>query len=152
MSAPTEAAGLPPAPTDDPTELHYLIEHQVWARLHGDGSATVGISALGARLAGEIYMCRPKAVGAAVAQGRSVAVVELAKSIVSVKSPVSGEVVEVNPLLEDRPELVFRDPYGQGWLARLRLAGFEADAAQLVTGEAVAPAMARHAWLNRVQE
>lgn len=148
MSASTE----PATGGEDPAELHYLIEHQVWARLHGDGTATVGISALGARLAGEIYMCRPKAAGAEVAQGRSVAVVELAKSIVSVKSPVTGVVLEANARLEDEPELVFRDPYGAGWLARLRLADFGADAAQLVTGAAVAPAMAHHAWLYRDQE
>lgn len=134
-----------------PSDLHYLIEHQVWARVHGDGSATVGITALGIRLAGEIYMCRPKSPGSQVAQGRSVAVVELAKSIVSVKSPVTGQVLEANPLLEERPELVHRDPYGQGWLARVRLAAFEADRAALVHGDAVAPAMDKHAWLHRAE-
>lgn len=132
-----------------PPDLHYLIEHQVWARLHRDGTATVGITALGIRLAGEIYMARPKGVGVAVEQGRAVAVVELAKSIVSVKSPVTGTVVAVNPLLADRPEQVHEDPYGQGWLARVALADFEADRAALVTGDAVAPAMAHHAWLHR---
>ena len=46
-----------------PAELHYLIEHQVWARLHEDGTATVGITALGIQQSGEIYMARPKGVG-----------------------------------------------------------------------------------------
>jgi len=132
-----------------PTDLHYLIEHQVWARLHDDGTATVGITALGIRLAGEIYMARPKGVGVAVVQGQSVAVVELAKSIVSVKSPVSGTVAAVNDALATRPELVHLDPYGAGWLARIVLADFEADRHQLLHGEGVAAAMARHAWLNR---
>ncbi|MCA0244343.1 MAG: glycine cleavage system protein H [Proteobacteria bacterium] len=132
-----------------PAELYYLIEHQVWARLHGDGTATVGITGLGIRLAGEIYMARPKGVGVAVAQGRSVAVVELAKSIVSVKSPVSGTVVAVNEALADRPQLVHRDPHGEGWLARLRLSDFDADRAALLHGDAVAPAMAHYAWLHR---
>lgn len=132
-----------------PTELHYLIEHQVWARLHDDGSATVGITGLGIRLAGEIYMARPKGLGVAVEQGRAVAVVELAKSIVSVKSPVTGTVVEVNPALADHPEQVHQDPYGQGWLARVALTDFERDRTMLLTGDAVAAAMAHHAWLNR---
>ena len=107
---------------DFPADLHYLIEHQVWARLHADGTATVGITALGIRLAGEIYMCRPKGVGQAAEQGRSVAVVELAKSIVSVKSPVSGTVVEVNASLCDEKGCgaVNRDPLGDGWLFALR--------------------------------
>jgi glycine cleavage system H protein len=125
-----------------PADLHYLIEHDVWARLEGDGSATVGITARGIKLSGEIYMCRPKSVGTAIEQGRAVAVVELAKAIVSVKSAVTGMVVEVNAALEERPELVHLDPYGAGWIARLVLAGFEVDRARLVRGDELAAAMA----------
>lgn len=136
-----------------PEALHYLVEHQVWARLEEGGLATVGITSLGIQLAGEIYMCRPKGVGQVVEQGRSVAVVELAKSIVSVKSPVAGTVVAVNPRLADEPELVHRDPYGEGWLARLALADFARDREALVHGaQAVREAMAHHAWLNRLDE
>ena len=136
-----------------PDGLHYLGEHQVWARLEDAGTARVGITALGIHLAGgEVYMARPKMVGAVVAQGGSVAVVELAKAIVSVKSSVSGTVVEVNARLAAETELVHRDPYGAGWLARLALSDFAADEAQLVHGEAaVRPAMERHAWLNQVE-
>jgi glycine cleavage system H protein len=97
-------------------------------------------------------MCRPKSVGSEVAQGRSIAVVELAKSIVSVKSPLTGVVTEVNPVLEDHPERVFQDPYGAGWLARVKPADFAADAKALVTGDAVATTMAHHAWLSRQAE
>jgi glycine cleavage system H protein len=97
-------------------------------------------------------MARPKRVGTVVQQGTSVGVVELAKAIVSVKSAVSGTVVEVNERLGEAPELVHRDPYGEGWLARLVLSEFAADAAALVQGEAaVRPAMAHHAWLNKVE-
>lgn len=141
----------PDEPLSFPADLHYLIEHQVWARLHADGTATVGITALGIRLAGEIYMARPKGVGVAVEQGRAVAVVELAKSIVSVKSPVTGTVVEVNPELAARPERVHEDPYGTGWLARVAMADFERDRPALLHGEPVAAAMAHHAWLNRAE-
>lgn len=136
-------------PLQHPLELHYLIEHQTWARLENDGTATVGITALGIRLSGEIYMCRAKRVGTELAQGDSFAVVELSKSIVAVKSPVSGTVVEANPALADTPELVHMDPYGAGWIARLKLSDFAADQAKLVHGEAVEPAMAHHAWLHR---
>lgn len=130
-----------------PPDLYFLMEHQVWARVEGDGTATVGITALGIALSGEIYMCRPKRVGTALEQAATVAVVELAKSIVAVKTPVAGTVVEVNPALEDRPSLVHQDPYGEGWIARLQLTDFSADVADLEHGDAVAPAMARHAWL-----
>jgi len=128
-----------------PPDLLYLVEHDVWARLHGDGTATVGITALGIKLSGEIYMCRPKSVGSKIEQGRAVAVVELAKAIVSVKCAVTGTVIAVNPLLEDTPELVHQMPYGDGWLARLALENLDADLPQLVQGAAVAQAMERHA-------
>jgi glycine cleavage system H protein len=136
---------------DFPDALHYLVEHQAWARLEGDGTATVGITALGIVQAGEIYMCRPKTVGSEVGQGRSIAVVELAKSIVSVKSPVRGTVAAVNARLAGTPELVHRDPYGEGWLARVRLADFEADRRALLQGEPVRAAMEHQAWLFRVE-
>ncbi len=136
---------------DCPQDLHVLIEHQVWARLEESGVARVGITALGMQLAGEIYMCRVKSMGSVLAQGGSIAVVELSKSIVSVKSPVSGTVIEVNPRLAAMPELVQQDPHGQGWLARVQLADFAADLPQLVHGAALLPAMQHHAWLNRVE-
>ncbi|MFO1219304.1 MAG: glycine cleavage system protein H [Burkholderiaceae bacterium] len=134
-----------------PDALHYHVEHQVWARPEGDGSVSVGITALGIRLAGEIYMCRPKSVGQAVEQGRSVAVVELAKAIVSVKSPLSGTVVAINDALAATPELVHRDPYGAGWIARLAPSAWAAERAALVHGDAVGDAMRHHAWLNNVE-
>lgn len=135
-----------------PDELWYLVEHQVWARVDDGGAhASVGITSLGIRLAGEIYMCRPKLAGAAVEQGRSIAVVELAKAIVSVKSPVSGTVVETNPRLAAEPELVHRAPYAEGWIARIALQRFEADRAALLRGPEAAEALQRHAWLHQVE-
>lgn len=135
-----------------PAGLHYDVEHQTWARAEADGSVTVGITALGIRLSGEVYMCRPKPVGQAVERGRSVAVVELAKSIVSVKSPVGGVVCAVNPLLANEPERVHLDPYGSGWLARITPTDWAADQTTLLVDEAaVAQAMGHHAWLHRAE-
>ncbi len=133
-----------------PDDLHVLVEHQTWVRPAGDGTATVGITAMGIHQAGEIYMCRPKSPGSMLQQGRSAAVVELAKSIVAVKSPVRGEVVEANALLAAQPELVHRDPYGAGWLLRVRLADWSADQALLAHGEALAAAVQHYAWLNQI--
>ena len=134
-----------------PADLYYLVEHDVWARLDADGLATVGITASGIKLSGEIYMCRPKPPGSPVQQGKGIAVVELAKSIVSVKSPASGTVVAANPRLADQPELVHADPYGEGWLARLQLNAWQAEAAQLVHGAQVVPVMRHYARLNRLE-
>ena len=135
---------------DFPDGLLYLVEHQTWARLDAaDGSAVVGITALGIRQSGEIYMCRPKAVGSVVEQGRSIAVVELAKAIVAVKSPLGGTIVAINDALAATPELVHREPFGAGWIARLRPDDVARDRAALVAdGDAVAAAMRRFAALN----
>ncbi len=133
-----------------PGDLHYLIEHQVWARIEPDGLATVGITSLGTALAGEIYMCRAKSVGTLVEQGKSVAVVELAKSIVSVKSPLSGRVVHTNPCLTETPEIVHLDPYGEGWIARLEPSALASERVALAYGESVLAAMAEHARLYRI--
>jgi glycine cleavage system H protein len=136
----------------DPADLLYLIEPQVWARVDADGLVTQGITALGVRLSGEVYMCRPKGAGLVVERGKSMGVVELAKSIVSVKSPLSGEVVAVNPRLREEPELVHRDPYGAGWLMRLRPSALAVEQSALVTGDAIAEAMAAHARLFRIED
>ena len=139
MTDPTDA---PPAePPDFPADLRYLVEHQTWARFGDDGLVTVGITALGILQSGEIYMCRPKPVGTVVERGRALAVVELAKAIASVRSPVSGTVVETNPRLAATPELVHRSPYGEGWIARLRIEGAEAQQAALASPEAAMQAM-----------
>jgi glycine cleavage system H protein len=132
-----------------PEHLHYLVDEDTWARVEDDGSVRVGITSLGVALSGDLFMCRPRPVGTRVEQGRGVAVVELAKSIVSVKSPLSGDVVAVNDALGQQPELVNRDPYGAGWIARLRPLRWDEERAVLVTGAAIGPAMRQHAWLMR---
>ncbi len=134
---------------DFPGHLHYLIEHQVWARDDGSGRFTVGITALGIALAGEIYMCRAKEPGAVVEQGRSIAVVELAKSIVSVKSPLTGVVREINGLLAREPERVHVDPYQSGWIAQIEVSA-ASGIEQLLHGPAVRQAMLEHARLYRI--
>jgi glycine cleavage system H protein len=128
-----------------PEHLYYLVDDDTWARVEDDGSVTVGITSLGVALSGDIFMCRPRPPGTLVEQGRGIAVAELAKAIVSVKSPLSGEVMAVNEALAQQPELVNRDPYGTGWIARLRPLRWDEERAALVTGAAVGPAMREHA-------
>lgn len=132
---------------DFPAALHYDIESQVWAEPLPDGSVRVGVTALGVKLSGEFFMCRPKPVGQVLERGRSMAVAELAKSIVSIKSPLSGSVLETNPLLAQEPERVHLDCWGSGWLLRLQPAQWEAECQALVHGDAVPAAMAEHARL-----
>ena len=132
---------------DFPAALHYDIAAQVWVEPLADGSMRVGVTALGVKLSGEFFMCRPKPVGQVLERGRSMAVAELAKSIVSITAPLSGEVVEVNTLLAQEPERIHLDCWGSGWVLRLRPTQWEAECQALLHGDAVPAAMAEHARL-----
>lgn len=108
-----------------PSDLRYTKEHE-WARLDGE-LATVGITAHAAELLGDIVFVELPEVGRTVAQFGAFGVVESVKAVSDLFAPVGGEVVETNPALVGQPELVNGDPYGDGWMVRIRLA----DPAQL---------------------
>jgi glycine cleavage system H protein len=135
-----------------PEDFWLWPEDQTWAEPLPGGHVRIGITALGLKASGGIYMCRPKPVGSEVEQGRSLGVVELAKSIVSVKSPLSGVITRVNAALEERPELVHQSPYEQGWLIELAPSRLDAEKAALALGaDAVRAALKRWAWLNKLE-
>jgi len=134
-----------------PGDRWYWINDQTWALPLDENRVRVGISALGLKASGEIYMCRPKSVGSELEQGRSLGVVELSKSIVSVKSPLSGVITRVNEALESRPELMHQSPYEAGWLLELAPSRLPAEQPLLAIGEeAVRQAMTHWAWLNQL--
>ncbi len=101
-----------------PPELRYTKEHE-WLRLAGD-EATVGITAYAAEQLGDIVFVELPDVGRSLDQFATFGVVESVKAVSDLYSPISGEVVAVNEALADRPELVNSDPYGEGWLIRLK--------------------------------
>ena len=103
-----------------PDELRYHPEHD-WARIDGD-TATLGITWYAQDSLGEIVHYEPPEVGASVAKDESYGEVESVKAVSDLIAPLSGEVLEVNGLLVDSPDTVTEDPYGEGWLIRVRLA------------------------------
>lgn len=123
-----------------PDDLYYNVENNVWARREGDGTVTIGMTAYAAALAGQIVSCTPKKVGRSVEQNKSAATVESGKWVGPVKAPVSGEVVEINSAVTSAPATINTDPYGAGWMVKLKPANWDGDAAGLVTGGAVAAA------------
>lgn len=131
-----------------PDALYFWLAQDLWCAPQADGSVRVGVTAFGVHLSGDFYMARPKPVGTPLVQGQTLAVVELSKSIVALKSPVSGTVCAVNPLLEEAPELIHQDPYDRGWLAALLPSQWQADLAQLHHGAAVAAAAAERMRLE----
>ncbi|HLY47592.1 MAG TPA: glycine cleavage system protein GcvH [Solirubrobacteraceae bacterium] len=102
-----------------PEDLLYHEEHD-WARVDGD-SATFGITWYAQDALGELVFFDAPSVGAAVERGQSYAEIESVKAVSDVIAPLSGEIVEVNEALSDTPEMVNQDPYGEGWLVKVKL-------------------------------
>ena len=102
-----------------PDDLRYHREHD-WARVEGD-EATLGITWYAQDALGEIVHYEPPEEGSAVAKDESYGEVESVKAVSDLISPLSGEVVAVNEALADAPETINEDPYGEGWLIRIRL-------------------------------
>jgi glycine cleavage system H protein len=103
-----------------PADLRYTKEHE-WVRLEGD-LATVGITDHAADQLGDIVFVELPAVGTALAQLATFGVVESVKAVSDLFAPVGGEVVEVNEALASAPEVVNSDPYGAGWMLKVRVA------------------------------
>jgi glycine cleavage system H protein len=109
-----------------PDDLLYHPEHD-WARMSGE-EATFGITWYAQDALGEVVFFEPPEVGAEVKQDRPYTEVESVKAVSDVFAPLSGEVVAVNDALADAPETINDDPYGEGWLVRVRLSdASEAD-------------------------
>jgi len=104
----------------NPDDRRYSKEHE-WAKDNGDGTITVGITDHAQELLTDIVFVELPEMGKKVEQMEPVAVVESVKSVSDVYSPVSGEVVEVNDILEDQPELINQDAFGEGWIARIKM-------------------------------
>ena len=104
-----------------PQDLQYTRSHE-WVRTEGD-TATVGISDHAQDELGDVVFVELPDEGATFDAGESFGTVESVKAVSDVYAPVSGEVVEVNSSLEDAPEKINDDPYGEGWLVKLRTSG-----------------------------
>ena len=102
-----------------PEDLLYHADHD-WARIDGD-TATFGITWYAQDQLGEVVFFEPPEVGRSVAQGEPYTEVESVKAVSDVVAPLSGEVVEVNDGLKEGPEAINDDPYGGGWMVRVRL-------------------------------
>lgn len=119
-----------------PSELKYVASHE-WIRVEGDGTVVIGITDHAQDLLGDVVFVELPEVGAEVATGDESGVVESVKAASDIYAPVSGEVVAVNEELEDAPELVNSDPYGDGWFFKVKLSSAE-ELSNLLDGEAYA--------------
>ncbi len=102
-----------------PDDLKYHPEHD-WARIEGD-TATFGITWYAQDALGEVVFFDPPEVGASITKDQTYAEVESVKAVPAVFAPLSGEIVEVNEGLQDTPERINDDPYGEGWMVKVKL-------------------------------
>ncbi len=102
-----------------PNELRYTPDHE-WARLEGDGTVTVGITHHAQDALGDVVYVELPEVGATLDAGAQFGVVESVKTVSDLFAPCAGEVVAVNAHLKDAPETINAEPYGAGWLLKLK--------------------------------
>jgi glycine cleavage system H protein len=102
-----------------PDDLRYHQEHD-WARVE-DGEATFGVTWYAQDALGEVVFYEPPEVGSQASKDQAYAEVESVKAVSDVYAPLSGEIVAVNEAIADKPELINEDPYGDGWLVRVKL-------------------------------
>lgn len=102
-----------------PSELRYTKEHE-WVRLEDDGLVTIGVTNHAQDALGDVVFVELPDTGDTIQAGTTFGAVESVKSVSDLFAPLSGEVVAVNQNLEDLPELINAEPYGQGWIIRVR--------------------------------
>ncbi|MDR1747397.1 MAG: glycine cleavage system protein GcvH [Tannerella sp.] len=111
-----------------PNDLKYTKDHE-WLRVESDGTALAGITDYAQGELGEIVFVDIPALGETIAKEEVFGTIEAVKTVSDMFMPVSGEVLEVNPALEDNPELINEDPYDAGWIIKIRPSNLsEADA------------------------
>jgi glycine cleavage system H protein len=116
-----------------PKDLKYTKDHE-WARVEGD-AAVVGITDYAQDKLGSIVFVELPPPGKPVKKGETVVTVDSVKAVAEVYSPLSGEVEEANDPLKDTPEVINQDPYGQGWMVKIKISS-PAELAALLTPEA----------------
>jgi glycine cleavage system H protein len=121
-----------------PDDLLYDVENNIWYRDNGDGTVTLGMTAVAAAMAGQLVAFTPRKAGRSVQEGKSCATIESGKWVGPAKVAFDAEVVETNDAVGGNPKLANSDPYGAGWLVKVRPGDWAAAKAKLVPGTAVA--------------
>jgi len=121
-----------------PDDLLYDVGNNIWYRENADGTVTVGMTAVAAAMAGQLVAFTPKKAGRAVQAGKSCATIESGKWVGPAKLAFDAEVAEVNPAMTATPKLANTDPYGAGWMMKVRPADWTGAKLALVAGTAVA--------------
>ncbi len=117
-----------------PSDLYYTKDHE-WARVELDGNVSVGVTDYAQRKLHEVVFVDVPRHGTIVGRGGLLGTVESVKAVSEVFSPVAGQVIEANELLAKSPELTNQDPYGKGWIAKIKPNNLQEDLTQLLRAE-----------------
>lgn len=117
-----------------PPELQYDVEHHVWLRFEGD-EAVLGMTDVAQSMGGKLVNITWKQLNKQINRGRSLAVIESAKWVGPFPTPLTCEMVSVNPLFDEDILIANRDPYGEGWLARIKPLKLEEERQHLLDGD-----------------
>ncbi|MDG0979745.1 MAG: glycine cleavage system protein GcvH [Halieaceae bacterium] len=106
--------------SQSPAELRYVSSHE-WVRVEDDGTATIGITNHAQEALGDVVFVELPELGAQLGAGDEAGVVESVKAASDIYAPLGGEIIAINENLEDSPEVINEDPYGDGWFFKMRL-------------------------------
>jgi glycine cleavage system H protein len=134
-----------------PLDRYYHADYNVWLQPGADGVVTLGATSYGVALAIEFFAFTPKAPGARIDVGRAVGLLELSKTVVSVRTPVAGSVIEVNTAAVAKPSIISADPYGAGWLVRLAARWDDTVQSRLLSEDTLVPAFEAEMALENFQ-
>lgn len=123
-----------------PDELLYDVTNNIWYRDNSDGTVTLGMTAVAAAMAGQLVAFTPKKAGRSVESGKSCATIESGKWVGPAKLAFDAEVVDINNALTATPKLANIDPYGEGWMIKVRPKDWASAKVMLVPGIAVGAA------------
>jgi glycine cleavage system H protein len=121
-----------------PDDLLYDVDNNIWYRENADGTVTLGMTAVAAAMAGPLVAFTPKKAGRPVAGGKSCATVESGKWVGPAKIAFDADVLESNEDLVANPKMAGKDPYGEGWMVKVKPGDWTAAKASLIPGTAVA--------------
>ena len=119
-----------------PSELYYESQAYLWVRVEGE-IATIGLTALALETFGDIVYISPIEAGKSVKRGQAIGSIEAAKMVDNLVAPISGEIIAFNEEVQHNPGLINADPYGGGWLVRVKPSAWDRDEASLIHGTAL---------------
>jgi len=136
-----------------PDDLYYDAENLMWLTFEDDGTVKCGLTDVGQFIAGSLLYVTPRKLGYKAKKGKRVAIIESGKYVGPIKAPLTGEITDLNPkVLKDTgsAKLVNEDPYGEGWILKIKPAKLDEEKDSLLTGDAAMDAlkerMARDDW------